>query len=760
MLHEILLSLSGIQSPVWDQARNSESPEGQNINSYVSPPERAMLQTLAHLQELHVQIKETTARIVASHQSMICRALAASISNVQLGKFMSKIIEVESLILKKDATYVGGYGIVPLSTLVGEFSPWSRRLEWLASIAKHLEQGDRLDRNPSGATALNLLRHEIHTGYADIAEMATDLLSLGERAWMRAAAVWILYGKLPTSGADDFCIKPNPSFTSLMDTFMIEKSLLPEAVNTEAAHALLSIGSALNQLQTQALSTSSPSGGNLDLSASLLPDHLRLLESLSYPLNPSLLENVLTAINQSISENALSQILPVTLVMRLLQVILRYVLLDRGEFAISMITHADERVMNRQQTQTSARPIRKVGRLDDLAIKEIELSGIVSRSFAELASLRGDEEVDDDVFELAKSSLSLKMCDSRAHILSTLLPTPTLLRLTIPSSSPLHIFLSPQDINDYSILNAYLLSIHRAGLRLSSLWKISTRRRCHPTPLGPPASASEFGKAALASRRAREDWRNRRTRRHWTTASKTMFMMNELKAYLQGEVIQSGWQHFRNWITSTETGISASAKSSRPGTASSATEPKPPSLQASTGTDSNRFGTPSDPRALADAHRAYLEALKAALFLTNTEFVEILKELLLQIDHFVALFSRLQTVWEGLDLQEDEGVMDSFSNFAQDEKEVLAEMDRTSGAMEGALVEVIDKVHDVERNNKVGPGVTSVIETLPGVELNGKKFVPWRVRTVDRLIMKLDGLTGKQEDERYTLGIASAYDNE
>jgi len=239
-----------------------------------------------------------------------------------------------------------------------------------------------------------------------------------------------------------------------------------------------------------------------------------------------------------------------------------------------------------------------------------------------------------------------------------------------------------------------------------------------------------------------------------------MFMMNELKAYLQGEVIQSSWQHFRNWITSTETGTSASAKSSRPGTASSAAELRTPDLRNSTGTGSNNFGTPSDPRALADAHHAYLEALKAALFLTNIEFVEILKELLTLIDHFVALFSRLQIVWEGLDLQEDEGVMDAFSNFAQDEQEVLAEMDRTSGAIEGTLGEIIDKVHDVERGNKIGPGVTSVTETLSGAELNGKKFVPWHIRTVDRLIMKLDGLTGRQEDERYSMGLASAYDNE
>lgn len=762
MLHEILLSLSGIQSPVWDQTQNQQTREGQNLNNYVSPPERAMLQTLAHLQELHVRIKDSTAKITASHPSMICRALAASISDLYLGRFMNKIIEVESSILKKDAAYVGGHGIVPLSTLVTEFSPWTRRLEWLASITQHLDQGSRPGRSSqksSGATTLNLLRREVHTGYSDIAEMATGLLSLGQRAWVRAAAVWILYGKLPTTGLDDFCIKSNASPTNPMDRFVIDKSRLPDFVNADAAQTLLSIGSALNQLQAQAIATSTPRT-HIDPSTSLLPHHLTLLESLSYPLNPARLENVLTAINQSISENALSKILPVPLVMRLLHVIVRYMLLDRGEFAISLITHADDRVTNRQQAHTIARPIRKVGRLDDLAIKEFELSGVLSRTFAELGTLRGDEELDDEIFDLAKESLSLKMCDPRTNVLSTLLPTPTLLQLSLPSVSPLHIFLSPKDIESYSILNAYLLSIYRAGFHLSSLWMISAQRRCHPTPLGPPASASEFGQAALASRRDREDWRNRRTRRHWTTASKTLFMVNELKVYLQGEVIQSSWQQFHDWINSIGTGASSSTKSSRPGTASSATETKMHDLSSSIGTSSNRFGTPSDPRALADAHRAFLDALKASLFLTNTKFVEVLKELLSQIDHYVALFSRLQTVWEGLDLQEDEGVLDAFSNYAQDEKDVLAEMDRTSGSTEAILVEVIDQVRDIERDTKVGPGVTSIIETLTSVELDGKTFVPWRARTVDRLIMKLDGLTRRQDEDRDNLANGSGYDDE
>ncbi len=132
MLHEILLSLSGLQSPIWQPTvRPPGAGNREAFNHYVSPPERAMLETLEHLHHSHVQIIDATARLSRSHASMVCRAVSASVADVHLGAFMNKIIQVESAILQKDAAYVGGYEIVPLSTVVSEFAPWTRRLDWL-----------------------------------------------------------------------------------------------------------------------------------------------------------------------------------------------------------------------------------------------------------------------------------------------------------------------------------------------------------------------------------------------------------------------------------------------------------------------------------------------------------------------------------------------------------------------------------------------------------------------------------------------------
>ncbi|KIW33896.1 uncharacterized protein PV07_00711 [Cladophialophora immunda] len=767
MLHEILLSLSGLQSPIWSQARSTAGPgDEKTFSQYVSPPERAMLATLAHLHDLHAQLKEATSRLSQTHRSMVCRAVSSSIADVHLGKYVDKIIEVESSILQKDAAYVGAYDIVPLSTLVAEFAPWTRRLEWLWSVVLHLDPQSKQNgkvRSPSGASILDWLGDETHTGYSDIEDMATALLTVAQKAWMRAASLWVLYGRLPTSGAEDFCIRPNPRPSSVMDSYMIDRSLAPKFLTAGTSSALLSAGSALSQLYSQAASYGPLLSVSTDASLSLLPTHLALLESLQYPLNPSLLESTISSINQSISENSLSQILPRPLVLQLLQVILRYMLLNQGEFAVSLIDHADDRVANHRQTPNTARPVRKIGRLDELAIKEAELKGILNKTMAELSAIQGDDDMEDDILSLAKKLLSLRAVDEKNELgrglVSTLLPTLTILHLTIPTSSPLHIFLSSSDVQMYAFINAYLISIHRAGLHLSSLWKLSSHRRCYPSPIGPPRSASQSGRRKLAARRARDSRRSTRTRAYWTTASRALFMINELEAFLQGEVIQSSWAHFSKWLDGNDGLYPSSAKSSRPGTASSTAQTGTAELSTQEAPT-----VPADPRTMAEAHRRFLHALHTALFLTNVEFVATLKELLNQADHFIALFSRLQTVWEGLDLQEDEGVLDAFSNYAQDERDVLTEMDRTREAIETTLSDLVTEIRDMEKEKRTGVGLmtSNLQESMNGMQLhgNGTKFVPWQARTVDRLVMKLDGLVMKQDEDRdhTAVGLVDAYD--
>ena len=706
-----------------------------------------MLETLAHLHNLHVNIRSLTTRLSRSHLSIVCRAVSSSIADVHLGDFLNKILQVESSILQKDAAYVGAYEIVPLSTLVSEFAPWTRRLEWLWSIVQSLDPESTTKSqkiSPCAASILDLLEKETHTGYSDIEDMAIALLTVGQKAWMRTASLWVLYGKLPATGATDFCIKPNLEAVSIMDAFILIPGLVPRLLTPTASKALLSAGSALSQLRSQAASNSAVVLGFNDPSMSLLQHHSTVLGSLQYPINPSLLENALSLINDSISEDALSQILPRPMVLQLLQVIWRYMLLGHGEFSVSLIGHADDRVTGRHRGQTAARPVRKIGNVEDLSVKDAELSGILSKTLAELATFQTEDDVGDEALALARKILILRAADDqdRRRPIATLLPTPVHLQINLPTHSPLQLFLSAKDAKMYANTNAYLLSIHRADLHLSGLWKLSSHRRSPPISQG-------AGGARLAASRLRDGQRNARTRGHWSCASKLLFLVNELEAYLQGEVIHSSSLQFREWLEGKEKDL----KSSRPGTSSS------------TGHSGIRFSShgaeeklPTDPRAIAEAHRRYLQAMNAALFLTHDNFIDILTELLNRADHLVALFSRLQTVWQGLDLQDDEGVVDAFSNYAQDEREVLAEMDRTRDAVEAFLVKIVEEIRNIEKERSMSSNVDAGIdEGMSHMKLrsSSRRFIPWEARTVDRLVMKLDGLVKQPDEDRDELAEGS-----
>src|SRR5947207_1508787 len=132
MLHELLLSLSGHPSPLFSPAVNIDGQQSVRRGlPLLSPSEQALTSTLAQIGSLHCQLVKHTQKISSSHPSTICRAVATSISAKQLTNFQQTVCAIEKQILTRDSTRVGAYDIVPLSSLVGEFSGWSRRLEWL-----------------------------------------------------------------------------------------------------------------------------------------------------------------------------------------------------------------------------------------------------------------------------------------------------------------------------------------------------------------------------------------------------------------------------------------------------------------------------------------------------------------------------------------------------------------------------------------------------------------------------------------------------
>ena len=205
MLHEILLSLSGHPSPL---LRNDFSdPQSQ---APLSPPEQDLLRTVAHLGDLHCKLIARTAEISTSHPSVICRAVSTAIKSTHLAAFQRKILEVEGDVLRKDAALVGAYNIVPLTAVVGEFSGWTRRLQWLWELAQFMLSDKKASSSSPPCRAANLidrLRGELQTGYADIGETALSLVRVAEAAWLKQISAWVLYGRIPTLGEDDFFIR-------------------------------------------------------------------------------------------------------------------------------------------------------------------------------------------------------------------------------------------------------------------------------------------------------------------------------------------------------------------------------------------------------------------------------------------------------------------------------------------------------------------------------------------------------------------------
>lgn len=109
---------------------------------------------------------------------------------------------MEDGILRKDAGSVGAYNIVPLTAVVEQFSDWTRRMEWFLEIVDFIMRG-----KCSGAMVIDKLCDAIQTGYVDIEEAALSLVKVAETAWLKQVSAWILYGRLPSFGREDFFVQ-------------------------------------------------------------------------------------------------------------------------------------------------------------------------------------------------------------------------------------------------------------------------------------------------------------------------------------------------------------------------------------------------------------------------------------------------------------------------------------------------------------------------------------------------------------------------
>ncbi|EFY99925.2 Spc97/Spc98 family protein [Metarhizium robertsii ARSEF 23] len=653
MLHEILLSLSGHPSPL---LHTPPSPEADALAG-ITPPERQLLSSARHISDLNTNLIAYSTEISTTHSSTICRAVATAISSVHLAAFQRKVLQVEESILKNDADWVGAYNIVPLTAIMGEFQQWTRRLEWLWDTSGQ-GRGDGM----------------VEAGFR--------------------------------MGADYVCVE----------------NCLPSFVTGATAASMIFIGKSLNHVRAMN-NTSSSSGGVAHVSAKL-----QELSTLTLPLENSEFSKAVKAIRTSLSQNTLQKMLPLARVSEMIQLLRDFFLLGRGEFAMALTHEADERVRNRWRRAGNLAYEKDDG-LKNITVKDGEVAAVLNRTWAVLVSMQGQHAEEDDQLELARSLIQLHLTKSKppaalvtgrgldvqaANVLAAspfrnmLFSVPAMLSLDLPS--PLDMVISPSDLQLYSSINAYLLSLRRAHMRLTGLWKITSLRRHYPSPRG----ASDHA-VTLRERWSDRSWLLRST---WTTASATIFFLAETEAYFQTEIVKTLWDDFHAWL------IPSQPQRSGHATPIDHHHSRPPSQHS------------HDPQTLSTAHTLYLRTLTHRLLLTQASFTDQLYALLQHIDHLVTHIHRLHSLFTSLDLEHDAGVVDAFVDLEREQSQVFSSLHNIQLKVKQGIDDVVSTLRNLESDAIFlaewdGQG-------LVDDEGEDRGYVPCRVGGVDRLLMKLD----------------------
>ncbi len=321
---------------------------------------------------------------------------------------------------------------------------------------------------------------------------------------------------------------------------------------------MLFIGKSLNQIRVKSIGDSSLHG------ADHLSSQLKEISKLEYPLDSATFSRTITGIRQFLSRTTLQKLLPVAKVTEILQLLRDFFLLARGEFAMVLTQQADEKIRNRWRRADNLAYEKRDG-LGTVVVKDGEIAAVLGKTWQVLGSLQGQHAEEDEGLELARNLIRLALAkatpatpatpDGSVGILASIAPTPfrnllfsvpVVMSLRIPS--PLDLFLSHSDLQIYTAINSYLLSVRRAHIRLTDLWKITSIRRHHPPPPGPPFGSTKGGKYRVQLMRERYISRSNALRNAWATASAAIFFLSETEGYLQTEVVAGLWEGFQKWL--------------------------------------------------------------------------------------------------------------------------------------------------------------------------------------------------------------------
>jgi hypothetical protein len=229
-------------------------------------------------------------------------------------------------------------------------------------------------------------------------------------------------------------------------------------------------------------------------------------------------------------------------------------------------------------------------------------------------------------------------------------------------------------------------------------------------------------------------------RKVWATCSASLYLLNELGEYFEGQVVPSQWNHLMDWMAGAQPASSRPGTSGgqRPVSSSSAFNPTSSFQRLSLHARQDESLPPTqthDPASLSAAHHSLLTALSNGLLLTDVEFTRNLHTLLRSIDELVAQILRLQTIERNLDLEEDEGVVDALANHVEDHKKCSVELDRARKKVDSGSKTVVGRLKvlgEHERESSAG-----LVPT--GGSGGANEYVPKQIGgKLENLLMKLE----------------------
>jgi Gamma tubulin complex component C-terminal len=547
--------------------------------------------------------------------------------------------------------------------------------------------------------------------------------------------------------------------------YVLISELMPSFVTPPTAATVLFIGKSLNHARVKSSIEAGPQGLHH------LSSQLKELSSLSFPLSSAAFSRTMTSIRQTLSRNTLRKLLPLSRIVEILRLLREFFLLGRGEFAMALTHEADEKIRSRWRRADSL-AYEKRGVLNTVVVKEGEVAAVLGRTWAAMGSMQGQHADEDEGLELARDLLRLNLTKSKPStpfklgaatssasdiLVSTpfrnlLFSVPVTLTVQIPP--PLDMFLTPNDLQIYTVINSYLLSIRRAHIRLTDLWKITALRRHHPAPPGPPIGSSKGGRSRVVVLRERHAARSSAMRSAWVTSSAAIFFLAETEAYLQTEVVAGLWDGFHEWLTAGEApqqDVQSTVPSPRTvGNAADAEDEdiwlsdmsakRPAEGSSLIREEPNQPQYPHDPQTLSTAHNLFLTTLARRLLLTQATFSEPLYDLLVHVDHLVALIHRLHGIWTSMDLEADAGVVDAFVDLENEESDVKGQLRSIEGKVKGGVETVIAALRELEMDSvfmaQIEEGGAGEEEEI--VLREEGDYTPRRVGGIDRLLMKLD----------------------